>query len=258
MNCALEVTNLTVGWDTPLIENISLTLPPATTLAVVGQSGCGKSTLLSTLAGIKAPLAGSVKWLAEGRNVEPRRAMVWQGLALLPWKTVRQNLALPLVLSHEHDIDNKVDAMLEEMELAALAERYPQSLSGGQRQRLALGRAFISSPDVLFMDEPFSALDAILKERLQDLLKKIWRTRRCGIIFVTHDIAEAAFLGQRIMLLGANPPRVAALADNPAFCETERDVREGDEFYRVQKSLHAALSAVREGRKIEFSSEGVW
>lgn len=261
MDCRLQASDLAVGWENPLIRGISLELPPGETLAVIGESGCGKSTLLSTLAGIRKPLAGEVRWLAGAEGdapAAPKRAMVWQDLALLPWKTVRDNLALPLVLEGAPDVEARVREMLEEMELSPFADRYPASLSGGQRQRLALGRAFIARPGVLFMDEPFSALDAILRERLQDFLKSQWRRLRCSIVFVTHDMAEAAFLGQQILLLGARPSRVAALARNSAFSAGPDDVRATEGFYRVQRHLYEALSAVREGRDANLAPGGQW
>lgn len=258
MDCTLQARDLAVGWDHPLMEGLNLTLPPGETLAIIGESGCGKSTLLSTLAGLKQPVSGKVGWRSGEREVTPKRAMVFQDLALLPWKRVRDNLVLPLRLAKEPDIDERVRAMLHEMELEEYAERYPMELSGGQRQRLALGRAFISRPDVLFMDEPFSALDAILRERLQDFLKAQWCKYRCTMIFVTHDIAEAVFLGQHIMLLGARPSRVAAIARNPAFTAAADDVRGHESFYRVERHLHEALAAVREGREVTPDLKGLW
>lgn len=258
MDCTLKVCALSVGWDHPLISGIELMLPPGETLAIIGESGCGKSTLLKTLAGLKPPISGRVDWLSDEIRVTPRRAMVFQDLALLPWKSVWDNLALPLMLAKEPEIGERVRAMLQEMELEEFADRYPAELSGGQRQRLALGRAFISRPDVLFMDEPFSALDAILRERLQDFLKAQWRKYRCSMILVTHDIAEAVFLGQHIMLMGARPSRVAALAENSAFDTVTGDLRGHESFYRVERHLHEALAAVRAGREVTPGPEGKW
>lgn len=258
MDCCLKISSLAVGRDHPLIAGIDFTLPQGQTLAVIGESGCGKSTLLSTLAGIQKPLAGGVCWISDGKRVTPKCAMVWQDLALLPWKRVRDNLALPLLLAHEQDIASRVQDMLEEMELTSVAESYPQCLSGGQRQRLALGRALIVRPDVLFMDEPFSALDAILREKLQDFLLSQWHKYHCSIILVTHDMAEAAFLGQHIMLLDARSSSVAAVARNSAFSNEGVDIRKSDHFYRVQRHLYAALSEVRAGKMVRLPGDAQW
>ena len=185
--------------------------------------------------------------------------MLWQSLALLPWKRVRANLALPLVLEgrSEAEIGNRTAAMLREMELTGLEDRFPHELSGGQRQRLALGRALIVKPDILFMDEPFSALDAILRERMQDLLMTLWTRHGCSVVMVTHDMGEAAYLAQDILMLAARPTRVAAFAAYPAFSE-EGDVRSGEAFYAVQKRLHAAFAAVRRGETVTPDGGDAW
>lgn len=255
MSGTLEVENLAVGWEgRPLLTDVSFTLPAGRTMAIVGESGCGKSTLLSVLAGVRPAVAGSVCWRSS-RSL--RKAMMWQSLALLPWLRVRENLALPLQLAHEVEVEEKTRAMLEEMELTGLEARFPHELSGGQRQRLALGRALVVQPDILFMDEPFSALDAILRERMQDLLKRLWLQHRCSIILVTHDMGEAAYLAQDILMLAARPTRVAALAANPAF-SAEGDVRTGEDFYTVQKRLHAAFAAARRGENVHPEGGETW
>ena len=137
------------------------------------------------------------------------------------------------------------------------ANRFVHEFSGGQRQRLALGRALIVKPDILFMDEPFSALDAILRERMQDLLKTLWTRHGCSVVMVTHDMGEAAYLAQDILMLAARPTRVAAFAANPAF-SAEGDVRSGEAFYAVQKRLHAAFAAVRRGETVTPDGGDAW
>ena len=121
-----------------------------------------------------------------------------------------------------------------------------------------MGRALIAEPDILFLDEPFSALDAVLREHLQVFLKRLWRRHACTMVFVTHDMAEAVYLGESILLLAARPSRVAACAPNSAFCaDAGVDVRTGDDFYRVQQRLHRAFADVREGRAVTLA-EGAW
>lgn len=260
MGCALRAEHLAVGWNgRPILSDVSFTLAAGRTLAVVGESGCGKSTLLAALAGLQPALSGSVTWETADRTVKPKKAMLWQSLALLPWKRVRANLELPLELEGlaSDVVRTRADAMLEEMELTGLEARFPQELSGGQRQRLALGRALVVKPDILFMDEPFSALDAILRERMQDLLKTLWARHGCSVVMVTHDMGEAAYLAQDILMLAARPSRVAALAVNPAF-SAAGDVRSGEAFYAVQKRLHAAFAAARRGEAVVPAGGESW
>lgn len=218
----LEVRDLTVGYgrDRPVIRNFSFDLPEGESLAIVGESGCGKSTLLTALAGLRAPVSGRVSW-AQGNITDLKTSFVWQSLALFPWKRVRENLELPLLLEGAERYDTAerehlVAEMLEELGLTGLEKRFPSELSGGQRQRLALGRALIAKPEILFMDEPFSALDALLRERLQDVLMSLRRKHPVRLLFVTHDIAEAVFLADRILVLGARPSRILACLENPA------------------------------------------
>ena len=168
------------------------------------------------------------------------------------------NLALPLKLKKESNIAERVREMLSELELEGLERRFPAALSGGQRQRLALGRALIAKPDVLFMDEPFSALDAVLREHLQHFLKQLRERHPCTMVFVTHDIGEAVYLGEYIMLLGARPSRVAAFGANPSFtADAGVDVRGTDAFYAVQRRLHNAVAAVRIGKELHLT-DGTW
>ncbi len=255
MGAALWVKELAVGWDgRTVLSDVSFTLPAGRTLAIVGESGCGKSTLLAALAGLRPAVSGSVAWKSDG---EPRKSMLWQTLALMPWMRVREAMALPLKLAHESAIASRVDAMIAEMELSGLEDRFPHELSGGQRQRLALGRALIVKPDILFMDEPFSALDAILRERMQDLLKSLWARHGCSVVMVTHDMGEAAYLAQDILMLSARPTRVAALAANPAF-SASGDVRSDAAFYAVQQRLHAAFAAARRGEAVHPAGGSSW
>ncbi len=255
----LAARDLSVGRDGEcLLDGVNFSLESGSSLAVIGESGCGKSTLLQTLAGILEPVAGSVV-IESDAGRKPKNGFVWQNLALFPWLCVSENLALPLKFNREVNIRERVKEMLSELELEGLEGRFPNELSGGQQQRLALGRALIANPDVLFMDEPFSALDAVLREHLQNFLMQLRQKHPCTMIFVTHDIAEAVALGESIMLLGARPSRVVRSSRNPAFsADLSADVRSTDVFYDVQRRLRAAFAAVRQGRDPENRAKEAW
>lgn len=246
----LVCRDLTVAYEgaDPVIDHLSFELPEGASLAIVGPSGCGKSTLLTALAGLRESSGGTVDWMSGGEKTalgELRSSFVWQQLGLFPWKRVKENLALPFQIEGKMPVseqENYLRDMLGELKLDGLEERFPSELSGGQRQRLALGRALIVRPDVVFMDEPFSALDAMLRERLQDFLAKLRVTHPCSVILVTHDIGEAAVLGSHILVLAANPARKLDFFENPAFSRDEgRADREHPAFYEVVKRIHAAL-----------------
>lgn len=253
----LSCRDLTVSYEgaaAPVIDRLSFDLPAGASLAIVGASGCGKSTLLTVLADLRAAESGAVDWTLEGKKTTLsalKSSFVWQQLGLFPWKRVKENLALPFELDGRglsEANEEKVADMLAELKLTGLEARFPSELSGGQRQRLALGRALIVRPDVVFMDEPFSALDAMLRERLQDFLANLRRAHPCSVILVTHDIGEAAVLGSHILVLAANPARRLDFFENPAFSpEAGRADREHPAFYDVVKRIHAALKAGSEG-----------
>ncbi len=211
----LHVSGLCKEFDSgPVLDNVSFSLEEGASLAVIGPSGCGKSTLLSILSGLKKAGGGSVELPAHCRM-----ASILQDYGLFPWKTVYGNLALPLQIAGapRSERQNAVRTMLEEMDLTGLERRFPAQLSGGQRQRVAIGRALVSRPNLLLMDEPFAALDAITRERLQELLLDIWKRRGMSFILVTHNVAEAVFLGRHIMVLRGRPARSVLWLDNPCF-----------------------------------------
>ena len=197
-----------------VLDGVTFTLEAGASLAVIGPSGCGKSTLLSILSGLAPASRGRVE-LPENC----RTASILQDYGLFPWKNVYDNIALPLLLKNtaRREYQNATLSMIEEMGLSGLERRFPAQLSGGQRQRVAIGRALISHPDLLLMDEPFAALDALTRERLQELLLDIWKRRSMSFILVTHNVSEAVFLGKHIMVLSGRPARSVLWMDNPCF-----------------------------------------
>lgn len=249
----LRVEGLCAGYGTQeVFKDVSFEMPEGSSLAIVGESGCGKSTLLSALAGFTESLSikGSIGWTRSGAAVDVKSiktSFVWQQLGLFPWKRVGENLELPLVISGASSAERmqRTRRMLKELELDGLENRYPGELSGGQKQRLAIGRALIDRPDVLFMDEPFSALDAMLREHLQDFLAGLRKIHPVSIVLVTHDMSEAVFLGDKVLVLGGRPAGRLELIDNPA-CEASR---ESDEHFGVVRRVHGLLRAARSERE---------
>ncbi|MFD9102283.1 ABC transporter ATP-binding protein [Streptomyces virginiae] len=190
-----------------VLDGVDLTVGPGEVLAVVGPSGCGKSTLLRTLAGLLAPLDGVVE--QDGvpvRGPDADRALVFQDDALLPWRTVRANIELPLAIRGNARAERRRTAgeWLERVGLAGHARKLPHQLSGGQRQRVQLARALAARPRAVLMDEPFGALDAQTRAEMQDLLVDVLAGTGATVVFVTHDVDEALFLGDRVALLGTS------------------------------------------------------
>ncbi|MFF9047404.1 ABC transporter ATP-binding protein [Streptomyces parvulus] len=222
--------------DAVALTGVDVDVPPGEILTVVGPSGCGKSTLLRTLAGLLAPLSGTVE--QDGRPVTgpgTDRALVFQEDALLPWRTLRANVELPLAIQGRTRAERRAraTAWLDRVGLDAQARQLPHRVSGGQRQRAQLARALAGRPRAVLMDEPFGALDAQTRAGMQDLLVEVLHGTGATAVFVTHDVDEALFLGDRVALLGAGRltavrevprPRERAAHDDPARVALRRDV----------------------------------
>jgi NitT/TauT family transport system ATP-binding protein len=196
--------------STVALDGVDLDVWRGELVCVVGASGCGKSTLLNLVAGLDAPSRGSV-------TVEGRTALMFQESALFPWLTAAENVALPMRLAGvgRDERRARADDLLSAVHLAGQGDRRPHELSGGMRQRVALARALAQDVDVLLMDEPFGALDAMTRDLLHDELERLWKERGLTILFVTHNVREASRLGDRIVLLTSRPGRVAATFDVP-------------------------------------------
>ena len=182
-------------------------------LCLVGPSGCGKTTLLRVIAGLERPTAGQVRLAGEVVD-RPSRAMgiAFQDPTLMAWRTVEANVALPLQLDHlvKSQAHQRARALVELVGLSGFERAYPAQLSGGMAQRVALARALVHDPQLLLLDEPFGALDALTRERMARELLRIWRARRKTVVMVTHSVSEAAFLADRVLVLGPRPATIAA------------------------------------------------
>jgi len=186
------------------LDRVSLTAEAGEFVCLIGASGCGKSTLLNLVAGLDTPTSGTVE-------VNGRTALMFQESALFPWLTVAKNIEMALKLSGvpKGERKDRVDELLRRVHLADFGSKRPHELSGGMRQRVALARAFAQDADVLLMDEPFGALDAMTRDLLHDELERLWADREITVLFVTHNVREAARLADRVVLLSSRPGRVA-------------------------------------------------
>ena len=217
----IRLRNLTKSFDTAggtvtALDNVSLDIPTGCFFMIVGPSGCGKTTLLRILAGLDSPTSGTVEVTAPAAD-RPGNSMVFQGDSLFPWMTVYENAAYGLTLRNrpKAEIDEVVGHYLNRTGLTKFANAYPHQLSGGMRQRVSIARAFANDPDILLMDEPFSALDEQNKLLLQEELLRIWEETRKTVLFITHSVDEAVTLGDRIMVMTAQPGQAKQIVDVP-------------------------------------------
>ena len=199
------------GKERGVLKDVNLVLPERTFTCLLGPSGCGKTTLMNLVAGFDKPCAGSVA--INGVPVQgpdPRRSAIFQDYGLFPWRTALGNVLFALAAKGEHGKEARATAMhyLDLVGLGQAAHQHPQQLSGGMRQRVALARALAVRPDMLLMDEPFAALDTFTRFRLQDELLRLWAERRPTVIFVTHDIDEAVYLAERVLVMAPDPGRI--------------------------------------------------
>jgi NitT/TauT family transport system ATP-binding protein len=210
---------------------------------IVGPSGCGKTTLLRIAAGLEAPTSGRVT-IARGDGDRPENAMVFQGESLFPWMTVRENAAYGLRMrgAPRAQIDDVVGHYLDRTGLRAFADAFPHQLSGGMKQRVSIARAFACDPEVLLMDEPFSALDEQNRTLLQQELLRIWDETKKTVVFITHSVDEAVSLGDRIMVMSSDRGRPKAFVDVPfTRPRSVLDLRATPEYGRLFGDIWAEL-----------------
>ncbi|WP_436897891.1 ABC transporter ATP-binding protein [Acinetobacter gyllenbergii] len=231
--------------DFVAVENLSLDVKAGEFVAIVGPSGCGKSTLLDLLAGLTTPTTGQI--LIDGQAIKKPgldRGIVFQQYALFPWLTALQNIEFGLDakgVSKEQRYQT-AKYFLNLVGLAEFEHHYPNELSGGMKQRVAIARSLAYDPDILLMDEPFAALDAQTRETLQAELVKIWQQTQKTIIFITHSIDEAIYLGQRIAIMTSRPGRIKQVIEVPAALRSDQeDVRSSPEFNQLRHQIWSLL-----------------
>jgi NitT/TauT family transport system ATP-binding protein len=250
---AIGKTFETAGRTVTALQGISLEVHQRELVCVIGPSGCGKSTLIRILAGLESPTSGRV--MLEGREVRepgPDRGMVFQGYTLFPWLTVQGNVMFGLEIAGRSKREAEAEARqwIEMVGLEAFANVYPYQLSGGMKQRVAIARALANRPHILLMDEPFGALDAQTRAQMQSHLLQIWQHVDVTIVFITHDLDEAVYLADRIVVLDAHPGRISEIIEVPMLQPRTKDQCLDPYFLatrqRVEELIHPPLEASAE------------
>ena len=252
----IVIRSLTKRFDGATInalEGINLDIGENEFVTFVGASGCGKSTLLRTIGGLETQTSGDL--LVDGRAVDGPgidRAMVFQHYSLYPWMTVMENIKfcrqLKAHTDHRTSADveaasGRADALLRLMGLQPVADAWPNQLSGGMQQRVAIARALMGKPDVVLMDEPFGALDAQTREVMHDLIRYVHKLEKATIVFVTHDVEEALYLGSRVVLMAPRPGRIDTVYDVPFGDQRVQDLKHEPAFVRLKRDI---LERIRE------------
>ena len=231
------------------LADVSLSVASGEIVALVGASGSGKSTLLRLLAGLEAPTSGRALFHdAEIDGPRPEIGVIFQEPRLLPWLSVADNVGFGLAHLSATDRRRRINRALDRVGLAAYAKALPRELSGGMAQRVSIARALVGQPEVLLLDEPFSALDAFARTDLQDHLLDLWREDRPTLVLVTHDLDEALVLADRVVLLAGPPGRI--FAERPVALARPRE-RTSAAFQEEKRQLLSTLNAARSGRIYE-------
>ncbi|MFZ4552588.1 MAG: ABC transporter ATP-binding protein [Aquabacterium sp.] len=232
------------GKPLKVLDNISLSIKPGEFISIVGSSGCGKSTLLRMLIGLESEYQGDI--LLDGKRIQGtslERGIVFQEHRLFPWLTVEQNVGLGLLNAPgtQSEKDKNVAEHIALVGLKGFEKAYPHQLSGGMSQRVAIARALVNRPEVLLLDEPFGALDALTRTRLQQELQRIWQAEGITAILVTHDVEEAVYLGDRVVIMQPRPGRIKRVVDV--------------DLERPRDRVSAAFTAIKDDVLSEFSHE---
>jgi ABC-type nitrate/sulfonate/bicarbonate transport system ATPase subunit len=230
------------------LDGVDLDVPAGGFVSLVGVSGCGKTTLLNIVAGLDLPSDGTVT--VDGDAVVgpgPDRGVVFQAYSLFPWRTVAENVAFGLecLSVGRAERRTRVDEMLGVVGLSDFADRLPRELSGGMRQRVAIARALVPEPDLLLLDEPFGALDLQTRRSLHEFLRQVWLRTGATVLMVTHDVSEAVYLSERVVVMSSRPGRVAEIVDVPFGRARGPDLRRDERFMALEDEVDDLLHQPR-------------
>jgi NitT/TauT family transport system ATP-binding protein len=252
---AVEVSDLSMSFGAvAAFSNLSLNAEMGRFVVLIGPSGCGKSTLLRNIADLQPSTSGDIRVFG-ARPSEVRRqrrfSFVFQEATLLPWRTALENVALPLQVGGWAGLNRTSrdpKTLLDLVGLKGREDALPWQLSGGQRQRVAIARALVTQPDILLMDEPFGALDEITRDGLNDELLRVWRETGTTVVFVTHSLSEAAFLGQTVVVMGADPGRIVEEINLDHQKPGNAIDRTSSTFFEITTRLRAVLEEAHRSR----------
>ncbi len=242
MSALLELHEVELRYgDTPVVQGLNMHVNTGELACLLGPSGCGKTTLLRVMAGLQDPSAGSLQLPPDASGSGPV-AFVFQQPSLLPWRTTLQNVTLPLELIGRGNAAERkaaARAMLEEVDLASAIDLYPDQLSGGMKMRVSIARALVTDPNLLLLDEPFAALDDMLRNQLGQLLLRLWRERKFTAVMVTHNIGESILLSHRIGVMCSGA--LTSTIDNPLTFPRDETLRRSPEFGKFYGEVSDAL-----------------
>ncbi|WP_411170106.1 ABC transporter ATP-binding protein [Clostridium sp. MB05] len=235
----IQIKNISVFYESKervkALESVSFKAESDDICAIIGPSGCGKTTLLNVLSGIIKKYEGEVLLDKEELNPHIHKiGLIPQNFGLLPWKTVKENCLLPFKIRGEKinsETIEKMNTMMKRLNINGLENRFPRELSGGQRQRVSIVRSFLMKPDLLLMDEAFSALDAIIRDEAQELFLDIWNENKMTTFFVTHSIDEALYMGKKIIVMSNTPGEIIEVIDNTLF--NNKNYKEDKDYSRL-------------------------
>jgi NitT/TauT family transport system ATP-binding protein len=239
----------TAAADVMAVQQVSINIAKGEFVSLLGPSGCGKTTLLRLMADLLQPTSGTVR--VAGKSAKEARlarkyGIVFQNPVLYDWRKVKHNVALPLEMMgmKKADREERVQTLLEMVGLKSFGDKYPWQLSGGMQQRVAIARALAMEPEILLMDEPFSALDEFSRERLNEELLAIWSKVGNTVVFVTHSIPESVFLSDRVFVLSPHPGRLSAVVDIPLPRPRTKELRNSPEFFQLITKIRDSFEGV--------------
>ena len=244
--CKLGLTFVTDDGPVEALSNINLDVKDGEFVSLIGPSGCGKTTLLRAIANLETPTSGTLtvnEMSAEAARIARAYGYVFQAPALLPWRKVKDNVALPLEVMGLDDVAGRVSRNLELVNLGGFENKFPWQLSGGMQQRVSIARALAFDPKLLLMDEPFGALDEIVRDKLNQQLLELWARTKKTIVFVTHSIPEAVFLSTRIVVMSPRPGRIIDLIDVDLPAQRNLEIRETPQFLKIAHRVREGLKA---------------